>query len=146
MTRPKTEPTVRHRPHRNPVWHQDDAGVTSTEVAVLMPAIIVVIMMVFQVGMFWHAKQSADVAAEEAVESAQVATATDVDGYDGAATILSQAGNLRNAEITINRDDAAGTVTVIITGDAPSIIPFGSWGITAQAQGTIERFIPADQR
>lgn len=146
MTHPRIEPTVRHRPNRNPVWLHDDAGVASTEVAVLMPAIIVVIMMVFQVGMFWHAKQSADVAAEEAVEAAQVATATETDGYDGAATILSQAGNLRNAEITINRDDAAGTVTVIITGNAPSIIPFGSWGITAQAQGTIERFIPADQR
>lgn len=123
-----------------------DAGVVSTEVAVIMPALIIVIMMVFQVGMFWHAKQAADVAAEEAVEAAQVATATEADGYSGAASILGQAGNLRNATVTVNRDEAAGTVTVTITGNAPAIIPFGSWGVTSQAQGSIERFIPADER
>ncbi len=118
----------------------------STEVAVIMPALIIVIMMVFQVGMFWHAKQAADVAAEEAVEAAQVATATEADGYSGAASILGQAGNLRNASVTVNRDEAAGTVTVTITGNAPAIIPFGSWGVTSQAQGSIEQFIPADER
>ncbi len=124
----------------------DEAGVTSTEVAVIMPALIIVIMMVFQIGMFWHAKQSADVAAEEAVEAAQVATATEADGYSGAATILGQAGNLRDVVVIVDRDEVAGTVTVTITGRAPSIIPFGSWGITAQAQGSIERFIPAADR
>lgn len=124
----------------------DEAGVTSTEVAVIMPALIIVIMMVFQIGMFWHAKQSADVAAEEAVEAAQIATATEADGYSGAATILGQAGNLRDAAVIVDRDEVAGTVTVVITGRAPSIIPFGSWGITAQAQGSIERFISAADR
>jgi len=124
----------------------DEAGVTSTEVAVIMPALIIVIMMVFQIGMFWHAKQSADVAAEEAVEAAQVATATVADGYSGAAAILGQAGNLRDAVVIVDRDEVTGTVTVVITGRAPSIIPFGAWGITAQAQGSIERFIPAADR
>lgn len=109
-----------------------------------MPAMILVIMMVFQVGMFWHAKQAADVAAEEAVEAAQLADAPEADGYGGASTILGQAGNLRNAVVSVDRNDAAGTVTVTITGSAPSIIPFGSWGIAAQAQGSIERFIEAD--
>ncbi len=111
-----------------------------------MPVLIIVIMMVFQVGMFWHAKQAADVAAEEAVEAAQVAIATEADGYSGAAAILGQAGNLTNTVVTVNRDIATGTVTVVITGDAPSIIPFGSWSVTAQAQGSIEQFVPAAQR
>ena len=125
---------------------RNNAGVVSTEVAVIMPSLIIVIMMVFQVGMFWHAKQAADVAAEEAVDAAQVATATEADGYSGAATILGQAGNLRNAEVSVTRDEAAGVVTVTITGNAPSIIPFGSWGVAATAQGSIEKFIPADER
>ncbi len=72
--------------------------------------------------------------------------ATALAWYAGAASILGQAGNLRNAEVTVNRDEAAGTVTVTITGNAPAIIPFGSWGVTSQAQGSIERFIPADER
>ena len=81
----------------------DDRGATTTELAVLMPAVIVVIMMIFQVAMFWHAKQAADVAAEEAVEAAQLATATAADGTAGANTILGQAGNLRNATVTVTR-------------------------------------------
>ena len=111
-----------------------------------MSALIVVIMMVFQVGLFWHAKQSADVAAEEAVEAAQVAAATEADGHAGAATILTQPGNLRDTTVIVARNEATGIVTVTITARAPSIIPFGSWGITSQAQGSIEQFIPAADR
>ena len=108
----------------------DDRGATTTELAVLMPAVIVVIMMIFQVAMFWHAKQAADVAAEEAVEAAQLATATAADGTAGANTILGQAGNLRNATIAVDRNTATGIVTVTVTGveDAPVIAGAGSAG------------------
>ena len=61
---------------------------TSTEVAIVMPAMLIVILFVFQIALFWHAKQAADVAAEEAVDAAQVANATEADGYAGANTIL----------------------------------------------------------
>lgn len=121
----------------------NDRGATTTELAVIMPAVIVVIMMIFQVAMFWHAKQAADVAAEEAVEAAQLATATAADGTAGANTILGQAGNLRNAIIDVDRNTATGIVTVTVTGDAPSLIPFGSWTVSATAQGPIEQFISA---
>lgn len=118
----------------------------ATEVAVIMPALLIVIMLVFQVGLFWHAKQAADLAAEEAVDAAQVANATVADGHIGAGAILNQAGNLQNVSVDVDRDEALGLVTVSITGDAPSIIPFGSWKVSAQAQGSIERFIPAEER
>lgn len=123
-----------------------EAGVTSTEVAIVMPVMLIVVMMVFQVALFWHAKQAADTAAEEAVDAAQVASATEADGYAGADTILSQAGNLRDVQVTVTRDPASGVVTATVTGRAPSIIPFGSWTVAAQAQGSIERYVPAEER
>ncbi len=119
---------------------------TSTEIAIVMPVMLIVVMLVFQVALFWHAKQAADTAAEEAVDSAQVATATESDGYTGANTILAQAGNLRDVQVIVTRDVAGGIVTATVTGRAPSIIPFGSWNVSAQAQGSIERFVPADER
>ena len=130
----------------NQARRRGEAGVTSTEIAIVMPVMLIVVMLVFQVALFWHAKQAADVAAEEAVDSAQVATATEADGYAGADTILSQAGNLRDVEVSVTRDLAGGVVTATVTGRAPSIIPFGSWNVSAQAQGSIERFVPADER
>ena len=123
-----------------------EAGVTSTEVAIVMPAMIIVMLMVFQVALFWHSKQAADLATEEAVDAAQVASATEADGYDGANAILSQAGNLRDARVSVSRDQASGLVTATVTGRAPSIIPLGSWTVSSQAQGSIERYIPADER
>jgi len=120
--------------------------VTSTEVAIIMPAIIVVILFIFQIALFWHAKQAADVAAEEAVEAAQIADGTVADGHTGANTVLGQAGNLRNAVVIVDRDLATGLVTVTVTGNAPSIIPFGTWGISAIAQAPIEQFVSASDR
>ena len=113
---------------------------TSTEVAIVMPAILIVILFVFQIAMFWHAKQAADVAAEEAVDAAQVSTATAADGHAGANTILGQAGNLRDVVVTVDRNPATGLVTATVTGRAPSIIPFGSWNVSATAQAPIEEF------
>jgi Flp pilus assembly protein TadG len=120
--------------------------VTSTEVAIIMPAIIVVILFVFQIALFWHAKQAADLAAEEAVEAAQISTASADDAYTGANAILGQAGNLRDAQVTVDRDLATGLVTVTVTGNAPAIIPFGGWNVHASAQAPIEQFISAGDR
>lgn len=111
-----------------------------------MPAVLVLIMLIFQVGLFWHAKQAADVAAEEAVESAQLVAASEADGLAGANSILGQAGNLRNVVVTVDRDIGTGLVTVTVSGEAPAIVPFGNWRVEAQAQGSIERFIPAGER
>lgn len=134
------------RPSQRSARLSGEAGVTSTEVAIVMPIVLVLIMLIFQVGLFWHAKQSADVAAEEAVEAAQLADATEQDGVAGAEAILDQAGNLRDARISVDRNAATGTVTVTVSGAAPAIVPFGSWRVEAQAQGSIERFIPAGER
>lgn len=123
-----------------------EAGVASTEVAIVMPVMIIVVMLVFQIGLFWHAKQAADAAAEEGVDAAQVATATEADGHAGVDTILSQAGNLRDVNVQVTRDLATGVVTVTVTGNSPSIVPFGSWAVSSQAQGSIERYVSAGER
>jgi Flp pilus assembly protein TadG len=57
-----------------------ERGLTSTEVAVLMPILIALVLVPIQVGLWWHAKQVADGAAREAVDAAQVISATEADG------------------------------------------------------------------
>lgn len=136
----------RGRPPPRSTRMRGEAGIASTEVAIVMPAVLILIMLIFQVGLFWHAKQAADVAAEEAVESAQLAAASEADGLAGANSILGQAGNLQNVVVTVDRDIGAGLVTVTVSGEAPAIVPFGNWRVEAQAQGSIERFIPAGER
>lgn len=109
-----------------------------------MPVLILLVMLPVQVGLWWHAKQAAEVAAEEAVDAAQIATATAADGEAGAAAILSRAGNLRNVTVTVNR--TADTVTVDVRGDLGFSVFPGGWNVHAHAEAPIERFVPEPER
>lgn len=119
-----------------------EKGATSTEVAVLMPVLIALVLVPFQVGLWWHATQVANAAAQEAVDAAQVADADETDGIDAATWLLDRAGNLQGRHITVTR--SADTVTAQVTGTAPRLL--FDWAVTATATAPVERFIPEPDR
>jgi Flp pilus assembly protein TadG len=119
--------------------------VTATELAVLMPILIVLVLMPIQFALWWHGKQAADIAAEECVEAAQVLGAdVAIDGAGGARAILGQAGNLTNVVITPTAT-AADTIECVITGDLDYAV-IGHFSVTATAEGPIEHFVAEDDR
>lgn len=126
-----------------PRWHSDD-GLTSTELAVLMPVVIALVLTPIQIGLWWHASQVADAAAREAVEAAQVQGAGEADGRAAAERFLTAAGNLNAPTITLTRTD--DIVTAEIAGRAPRLLPGLDWEVTAVAVGPVERFIPEPER
>jgi hypothetical protein len=109
-----------------------------------MPALILLVLLPVQVGLWWHAKQAAETAAEEALDAAQVAGGTTADGDAGAAAILGHAGNLDHVTVTVNRD--AATVVVEVRGQLGFSIFPGAWSVSARAEGPVERFIPETER
>ena len=121
-----------------------DEGLTSTELAVVMPVLIALVLVPFQVGLWWHAHQVAHAAAREAVDAAQVADATEDDGIRAAEWFLDAAGNVTDPQVSISR--TVDTVTVQVTGRAPRLLPGFGWQVTAEAAGPVERFIPEPQR
>ena len=121
-----------------------DTGLTSTELAVLMPVVIALVLAPFQVGLWWHASQVADAAARDAVDAAQVAGATEADGEAAAMRFLDAAGNLTRPAVSVAR--STDTVTVTVTGRAPRLLPGFDWQVTARASGPVERFIPEPDR
>jgi Flp pilus assembly protein TadG len=121
-----------------------DAGLTSTELAVLMPVVIALVLVPFQVGLWWHAKQVADGAARHAVDTAQVAGATEADGEAAARRFLDSAGNLTDPAVSVTR--SVDVVTVEVTGRAPRLLPGFDWQVTARASAPVERFIPEPDR
>jgi Flp pilus assembly protein TadG len=121
-----------------------EKGLTSTELAVLMPVLIALVLIPFQVTLWWHAHQIADAAAREAVDAAQVVTATEEDGTRAAEWFLDAAGNITDPEVTVTR--TADTVSVEVTGRAPRLVPGFDWQVAAHATGPIERFIPEPER
>ena len=121
-----------------------EAGLTSTELAVLMPVLIALVLVPFQVALWWHAKQVADGAAREAIDAAQVATATEADGVRAAQWFLDAAGNIVEPDVTVIR--TLDTVTAHVAGRAPRLLPGFDWRVTAHAVGPVERFIPEPDR
>jgi len=133
---------------RRPRWIRfsasDEAGVTSTELAVLMPVLIVLVLMPIQFALWWHGKQAADIAAEECVEAAQVIGAEiESDGVAGGQAILSQAGNLR--DVTITATPTADSVICEVRGTLDYSV-VGTYSVYSRAEGPLERFIAEDDR
>ncbi|HWL41525.1 MAG TPA: TadE family protein [Ilumatobacter sp.] len=121
-----------------------DQGVTTVQVAVLFPAVLFLLVLIVQFGLWWHAKQVANGAAAEAVAAARTPAGNEAAGEQAAFDYLSEAGNLTRVTVVVDRDIEAVTVTV--TGNAPRLVPGFAWGVTAVSQAAVERFIPADQR
>jgi Flp pilus assembly protein TadG len=119
-------------------------GLTATQLAVIMPALLLWIMLIVQYGLWFHAKQVAGAAAAEAVDAGQLATATTADGERAALSFLAQSGNLDQIAVDVQRTDDA--VTVRVSGRAPRLVPFTNWGVTAIAEARVEQFIPQAER
>ena len=123
---------------------RDERGLTTIQVAILFPVVLFWIMLIVQYGLWWHAKQVANAAAAEAVDAAQVSSASARDGEDAAASYLAQSGNLDNITITVSREPTV--VTVEVRGDAPQLVPGFEWSVTARSTAPVERFIPEPER
>ena len=121
-----------------------DTGVTTSQAAILFPAVLFWLMLVVQYGLWWHAKQVANEAAAEAVDAAQLPRASEADGDAAARRFLVQTGNLTDITVVVDRTPAL--VTAEVKGRAPQLVPGFDWSVTARTQGPVERFIPEPQR
>ena len=122
----------------------DQAGVIASQLAVLMPALLLLIMLAVQFGLWAHATQLARAAANEAAFVAALPEGTDAAGRDAALALLAQAGNLVEVAVTIDRQPEL--IVVRVAGVAPQVVPGFRWGVAASAAAAPERFIPQHQR
>ena len=122
----------------------DESGVIASQLAILMPALLLLIMLAVQFGLWAHATQLARAAADEAAYTAALPDATSQAGQAAAADLLAQAGNLRDVSIEIDR--GADVVLATVTGTAPQVVPGFRWTVGATAAAALERFIPQGQR
>jgi Flp pilus assembly protein TadG len=126
-----------------PRRRDSDGGTASLVVAIVTPAVLVLLMLSVQAGMFWHAHQRADAAATRAAAAAAREGGTTADGHDAADDFLAGAP-LDNATVTIALDSFRAEATV--TGTAPGLVPGVVWQVHATAETPVERFIPETER
>lgn len=117
-----------------------DRGATSTELVIAFPAVLAIILLAFQFGLYLHAAQIAEAAAQEAVEAAQGERARAADGATAARALLGQLGALRGPHVAVDR--TATTVSARVAGSAQELVPGWPVAVEAVAEGPVERFVP----
>ena len=147
MSQAATRPTRRTRPgcvpRRRRPW--GDGGSISVEIAVLFPALLLIVTVIVQYGLWFHARSVALAAAQEGVTAAASYRTASGSGADGARTFLDThyADTLTGIEVT-QTAPAPGYVAVQVTGRAISLLP-GVAGptVSQSAVAPIEHFTVA---
>lgn len=126
-----------------------DSGVSATQLAVVMPAIVFFIMLIVQYGLWAHAKQVASAAAAEGVDAGQVASAPASAAEDAARSFLAAAGNLDDIAVTVV--PGAASLSVRVDGRAPQLVPGFAWRVTSvprprSSASSTKTSVPDDRR
>lgn len=131
-----------HRP-RKP--HRGDRGAAAVEVVIATPLLLLLIAVVIQLALWYHATNSADAVARQALATTRLADISATRANQEADAIAQQLAGptLVDPAVVVDRQLTATTVTV--TGTATQVLPFITLPIEVTASGPTERFQPAHE-
>lgn len=118
-------------------------GLATTQLVLVFPAVMLLVLLVVQYALVWHAKQLVDAAADQGAHAAAAAD----DGRDptvAARQFVAGGADLSDVDVAVSRN--AGRVVVRVAATAPRVVPMGSWRVAGEAAAPVERFVPEDQR
>ncbi|MFF7415688.1 TadE/TadG family type IV pilus assembly protein [Streptomyces lydicus] len=123
-------------------WWRQDRGDASVQMALVMPAVLLLTLAVVQAGLWLVARGIALTAAREGVSAARTYRADPGDGADRAHAVLGRtAGDLLQATTVRSSTSGGERVHVEVSGRTLSLIPgLAGLRISQSANGTVERF------
>lgn len=119
-----------------------EEGIATTEAVLVTPVLLLLVMTVFQFGLWYHAQHVATAAAEEGARTARSEQGTATAGRTRAEAFLDQAGPTIVQDRTVDATRTADTATVTVHGTAVAVIPGLHLSINATATSPVERFDP----
>lgn len=122
-----------------------DRGSVSLELAIVFPALLLIVTALIQYALWFHARSVALAAAQQGVSVARAYHSTPAAGRGSALAFIVDHGadTLLNPDVT-TASPAVGQVQVVVTGRSVSVLP-GVPGIAVSqsAAGPLERFTTA---
>lgn len=120
---------------------RDDSGMTTLEVAVLFPIVLILIFGIAQTALWYMARSAALAAAQEGVTAGRAYNAKPGDGTAAAHNFLNaQVGDiLGGVQVGIPRSPA-GTLRITVSGTSLSLIPGWKINVSQSAQGPLEKW------
>ena len=114
----------------------------STEIVIAAPALMLLILMAVQFGLWYHASNVARSAAREGVRAARMEGATAMDGEVEARDFLAQIGGAIEGEPEVSASRDLDTARVEVSGTAVSIVPGIRLPVRAVSESAVERYRP----
>ena len=122
--------------------HSDQRGSVSLEAVLLMPILVATLMTIVQVALYAHASRLADAAAREGTRTVRLVGDAHA-GRERAATFLATHGARIVLAPVVDAQATAGVASVIVRGQAVSVVPGVRLAVTARSSGPVEAFVPA---
>lgn len=127
-------------PPRSVTAAASERGSAAVQTAILLPVVLLLVFGIIQGALWFHARHIALGAAQEGARaaSAQGGTGADQRAHQ---FVRDLTGGTLIRDLDVGVTSTADTVTVIVTGRAPSLVP-GSGGLIVEqsATATIEQF------
>jgi Flp pilus assembly protein TadG len=115
-------------------------GSASTQLVLATPALLTLLMLIVQTGLWFHACHLAHAAAQEGARAARIEAGTAAAGRARAEAFLDAlaAGVLFDRRVTASR--TLDSAHIQVTGHVVGVIPGLHWPVKATARGPVERF------
>ena len=117
-----------------------EAGVSTLEAVLVFPALLLLLMLIIQFALWYHASDLATAAAQDGTRAARVQGATASDGAAEANQLLDQTGRsiLQGRQVVVER--TADMTRVQVRGTCIELVPFLHLPVRAVAESPTERF------
>lgn len=119
---------------------RSEEGSAVTEAVLITPALLLLVLLIVQMGVWFHAQHVVRAAAEEGVRVARAERGTARDGEATATGFLEQSGASIVTGRTIAATRAGVTATVTVSGHAATVVPGFRLPVHATASSPIESF------
>jgi Flp pilus assembly protein TadG len=122
---------------------ESDAGYSVLEAAIVLPVVFLLLMIIVQWAIVWHARSVTEAAAQEGLRTAEAYQATAAAGRADTVDYLTQVAgrSLTAPQVAVTRTPR--TATVRVTAHVASVIPFGHYTVTETASGPVESYVSA---
>ena len=128
---------------RLPQPTEPDAGYSVLEAAIVLPVVFVLLMLIVQWAIVWHARNVAEAAAQEGLRTVEAYTASANAGKTDTINYLAQVAPhaLPDPQVTVTRGPTSATVHV--HARVMTLIPFGHFSVDETVSGPVETFVTA---
>lgn len=124
---------------------RDERGAASlAQVTITAPVLLLLLMLIVQFGLMFHARNVAEQAAQEGAAVARQFNGSASDGKADARALLAEVGTgtLRKQRVKVSRSDTRATATV--SGVVVSVVPGLKLRVSESASGPVEHYVPLD--